>query len=165
MQALRVVRTAALVLTIGTLAVAVPAAAQAPAQNVLDALKAAGTFTSFVKAIEEADMASLLTGTTPVTVLAPTDEAFAKVPRERLDAAMANKDQLSAILKNHIIEGERITIAQLRTQQMLKTAAGHELPIRVEGETPAIGDAKVTREIEAANGVIHVVDAVLLPSQ
>lgn len=169
MHQFRLIRTLALSLAIVAFAVAVPVAAQAPApaaptQNVLDMLKTAGTFTMFVKAVEEAGLASTFTGSGPLTVLAPTDAAFAKVPKANLDAAMANKAQLTTILKNHIIEGQKITVDQLKTQKALKTSAGLELQITVQDGVPSISGARVVRgDVQASNGVIHTLDTVLIP--
>jgi uncharacterized surface protein with fasciclin (FAS1) repeats len=143
-----------------------PPAAPAPTQNVLDMLKAAGTFTMFVKAVEDAGLTATLTGSGPVTVFAPADAAFAKVPKESLDATMANKAQLTNLLKTHIIEGQRITAEQLKTQKSLKTSAGTELQITVQDGVPAIAGAKVIKaDMQASNGVIHQLDAVIVPRQ
>lgn len=139
-----------------------PPAAPAPTQNVLDMLKAAGTFTMFVKAVEEAGLTATLTGSGPVTVFAPADAAFAKVPKESLDATMANKAQLTMLLKGHIIEGQRISSEQLKTQKTLKTSAGTELQITVQDGVPSVSGAKVIRaDVQASNGVIHQLDTVL----
>jgi transforming growth factor-beta-induced protein len=78
---------------------------------------------------------------------------------------LKNKEQLTTILKNHIIEGQRITLEQMRQQEVLKTAAGRDLPVKVEGDAATIADARVMRQIQASNGVIHVVDKVLMPTQ
>jgi uncharacterized surface protein with fasciclin (FAS1) repeats len=125
-------------------------------------LKAAGTFTMFVKAVEEAGLTATLTGSGPVTVFAPADAAFAKVPKESLDATMANKAQLTMLLKSHIIEGQRISSEQLKTAKTLKTSAGTELQITVQDGVPSVSGAKVIRaDVLASNGVIHQLDTVL----
>ena len=153
-----------LTVAISSAALAQGQAPAAPQRNVLDALKAAGNFTTLVKAIETAGLTAALTGSNQVTLFAPTDEAFAKVPKAQMDAAMANKDQLTMILKNHIIEGQKLTQAQLRTQKSLKTAAGQELAVAVQEGVATVGGAKlVMGEIQASNGVIFAVDAVIMP--
>ncbi|MDR7421361.1 MAG: fasciclin domain-containing protein [Armatimonadota bacterium] len=160
MQVSSTFRTLVLSLAVAAMSLTAPgtARAQAPAQNVVEALRAAGTFGRFLQAVEQAGLTAALTAE-QVTVLAPTDEAFAQIPQ----ATLENREQLTSILRNHIIEGQRITLEQLRQQQALKTAAGKDLPVRIEGTEASIADAKVMRQIEASNGVIHVVDKVLMP--
>jgi uncharacterized surface protein with fasciclin (FAS1) repeats len=142
------------------------ALAQAPVQNVLDALKTAGTFGEFLKAIEEAGLTATLSSPGPLTIFAPTDAAFAKVGKDALDAAMKDKARLTMILKNHIIEGQKITTDQLKTLSAVKTSAGQELPVTVQDGVPVIAGAKfVQTDIQASNGVIQAVDTVLMPPQ
>lgn len=153
-----------LTVAISSAALAQGQAPAAPQRNVLDALKAAPNFKTLVKAIETAELTAALSGSTSVTLFAPTDEAFAKVPKAQMDAAMANKDQLTKILKNHIIEGQKLTQQQLGTMKSLKSAAGQELVVEVKEGTATVGGAKLMRgEIQASNGVIFTVDAVIMP--
>jgi len=172
MRKLRLLRTLTLLVGVGTLIMAPPAVlAQTPAQppvqqNVLDTLKDAGNFTMFLKAIEETGLAPALTDSSAVTILAPTDEAFAKMSKDQLDAAMADKDRLAMILKNHIIEGQKLMADQIKSQTTLTTAAGQNLSVAIEEGETTIGGAKIVRsDVEATNGVIHVVDAVLFEVQ
>jgi uncharacterized surface protein with fasciclin (FAS1) repeats len=142
--------------------------AQAPpvAQNVVDTLKAAGTFGQFLKAVDDAGLTGTLTAAGPITVFAPTDAAFSKVSKDTLDAAMKDKAKLTMILKNHIVEGQKITAEQMKMLKTVKTAAGRELPVVVQDGAPVLAGARFVRtDIQASNGVIQAVDTVLMPPQ
>ncbi|MDR7417869.1 MAG: fasciclin domain-containing protein [Armatimonadota bacterium] len=168
MSAVKLVRIVALWVAVVSLTLGTPvlsAFAQAPAQNVLDTLKAAGNFTTFLRKAEDAGLTATLSGPGPVTVLAPTDEAFGKLPKETLDAVAADANRLTMVVKNHIVEGQQIMAEQIKTLQAVKTAAGADLAIKVEGDAATIGSAKVVRSIQASNGKIHVLDAVLMPRE
>jgi len=144
-------------------------------KNVLDIAKSANSFYTLAAAIEAADLVEVLKGKGPFTVLAPTDEAFAKLPAGTLESLLKpeNKAQLRNILLYHVVPG-RVYADQVVKLKKAPTAAGTAAPITVtmdknksKGKTAPvvrIGGAKVVKtDIDASNGVIHVIDAVILP--
>lgn len=149
----------------GVLAVALPAvtgSAQAP-QDIVDTAVAAGNFTTLARALQAAGLVDTLKGPGPFTVFAPTDAAFSRVPAATLNALLANQQQLRAVLTYHVVAG-RVTAAQASQLTSAPTVQGETLRISATGGTVRINDATVTTpDLAASNGVIHVVDNVLLP--
>ena len=141
-----------------------PAAAPQAPKDVVDTAIAAGSFKTLVSAIQAAGLVSQLKGAGPYTVFAPTDEAFAKIPKADLDALIKDKPKLTRVLTNHVFAGNANStdLTQLRD---LSVASGSRLPIVVVSKGRlTIGGANVVKaDIAASNGVIHVVDAVLVP--
>lgn len=126
---------------------------------------AAGDFSTLAAALQAGGLVGTLEGDGPFTVFAPTDEAFAKLPPGTLDSLLLpeNKDQLVAILTYHVVPG-RYDAAQVVGMTEAPTANGEDLTIRVVGETVYVNDARViATDVEASNGVIHVIDTVILP--
>jgi uncharacterized surface protein with fasciclin (FAS1) repeats len=121
-------------------------------------------FKTLVAAIKAAGLVETLNGKGPFTVFAPTDDAFAKLPKGTLENLLKpeNKDQLVAILTYHVVPG-KIMAADVVTTDA-KTVNGKKLPIMVNGGKVKAGDANVIKtDIPASNGVIHVVDTVIIP--
>jgi uncharacterized surface protein with fasciclin (FAS1) repeats len=148
---------------VGMLAAA-PARAQ-QTRNIVDTAVAAGSFTTLAKALAAADLVATLEGPGPFTVFAPTDEAFAKLPAGTLDNLLKpeNKDRLRRILTYHVVAGEvrADDVAKLRSA---KTVSGDALTVKVRDGNVRVDDANVTKtDIQASNGVIHIIDAVILP--
>ena len=143
---------------------AAPAAhAQAGSRDIVDTAVAAGQFTTLARALQAAGLVDTLKGPGPFTVFAPTDAAFAKLPPGTLDALLANPAQLRAVLTYHVVPG-RVTAAQVVGLSTATTVQGEPLRISAAGGTVRINSATVTQaDIMASNGVIHVVDTVLLP--
>ena len=143
------------------LACAGPAAAQQ--KDVVDTAIAAETFKSLVAAVQAADLVTQLKGPGPFTVFAPTDEAFAKIPKADLDALLKDKAKLAKVLTHHVFAGN----ANSRDLAMLKdlsVADGGRLPIEAGKGTLKVGGANVIKaDIAVSNGIIHVIDAVLIP--
>ena len=143
-------------------------------KNVLDIAKSANSFYTLAAAIEAADLVEVLKGKGPFTVLAPTDEAFAKLPAGTLETLLKpeNKDQLRNILLYHVVPG-RVYADQVVKLKKAPTAAGKDVPVSVtmskSGKSKTapvvrVGDAKVVKtDIDASNGVIHVIDTVIVP--
>ncbi len=132
-------------------------------KNIVETAVAAGEFSTLVKAVKAADLAETLQGDGPFTVFAPTDEAFAKVPKEQLDALLKDKKALAAVLTYHVVPG-KVTAADVVKLDSAKTVEGHKLNIKTKQDTVMINNAKVVKaDIMCSNGVIHVIDAVLLP--
>lgn len=137
-------------------------AAKAPA-DIIETAKAAGSFNTLGKAIEAAGLAETLKGEGPFTVFAPTDEAFAKLPEGTLNGLLQDKEKLSMILKYHVVEGT-VTSKDVAKLSSAQTVGGKELKISTAGGRVMVGKATVTQaDIPASNGVIHVIDSVLLP--
>ena len=120
-------------------------------------------FKTLVKAIEAADLVETLKGEGPFTVFAPTDDAFAKVPKDKLEALLKDKDALRAVLKYHVVSG-KVMAADVVKLDSAKTVQGKSVTIEAKDGNVKVNDAKVTKtDIECKNGVIHVIDTVLLP--
>jgi uncharacterized surface protein with fasciclin (FAS1) repeats len=133
---------------------ATPAAMMA-GPSVIDVAKGAGKFSTLLTAVDTAGLTALLEGDGPYTLFAPTDAAFEGLPDGALDALLADEAKLTAVLKRHVVPG-RVTAAEILTSTTLETASGEALPTD--------GLSVIRADIRARNGVIHVVDAVLLPS-
>lgn len=134
-------------------------------KDVVDTAVAAGSFTTLAKALQAADLVDTLKGTGPFTVFAPTDAAFAKLPPSTLQDLLKpeNKAQLQRILTYHVVSG-RVTSAEVVKLASAKAVSGDTIRISTDGGTVRVGDAKVVKaDIAASNGVIHVIDSVILP--
>lgn len=134
--------------------------------TVLDVAKQKGNFNTLAKAIEVAGLQDALTSDGPVTVFAPTDEAFAKLPAEQLEALLRpeNKDQLVKILTNHVVAGRALEEDDLKRTRSAKTAAGEEVNIELKRGRVRVEGARVTGDYTADNGVVVAVDSVLIPN-
>lgn len=149
------------------LAVATTAAvaARAADANIVDTAVAAGQFTTLAAALDAAGMVETLKGPGPFTVFAPTDEAFAKLPAGTVESLLQpeNKDDLVAILTYHVIPAS-LPAAEVVKYDAAKTVNGSEIDIDASGAGVRVNDASVTSaDVMASNGVIHVIDTVLLP--
>lgn len=135
-----------------------------PLPSILATAQEAG-FTTLVAAVEAADLASVLDEGGPFTVFAPTDAAFAALPEGTVEELLKpeNKSTLAGILTYHVVEG-RVTSDQVVNLTTAKTVQGQNVSISVEDGNVFINGAQVTTvDVEAANGIIHIIDAVLLP--
>ena len=135
----------------------------ARAADIVDTAVAAGSFNTLVTAVKAAGLVKTLKGKGPYTVFAPNDAAFAKLPPGTVESLLKNKAKLATILKYHVVPG-RVKAADVAGKSLqVKTAAG--LPVNVDGTFGVrVNDAHVIQpDIQASNGVIHVVDTVLLP--
>ena len=131
--------------------------------TIVDVATEAGTFTTLLQAAETAGLVETLAGEGPYTVFAPTDEAFAAVDPATLEALLADPEALSDVLLYHVVAGE-VTAADVVELDSATTVQGSDLPIVVDGDTVMVGGATViTTDIPASNGVIHVIDQVLIP--
>ncbi|MCX6783119.1 MAG: fasciclin domain-containing protein [Candidatus Levybacteria bacterium] len=131
-------------------------------KNIVETAIEAGSFKTLVTAVQAAGLVDTLSGTGPFTVFAPTDEAFAKIPKETLDAVLADKAKLTAILTYHVVAG-KVMASDVTGLTSAKTVQGDEVKIDTENGV-MINDAKVVKaDIECTNGVIHVIDSVLMP--
>jgi len=139
--------------------------ARAAEKDIVDTAVAAGQFKTLATALDAAGLVETLKGDGPFTVFAPTDEAFAKLPAGTVENLLKpeNKDQLVAILTYHVVPG-KVQAADVVKLDEAKTVNGKMVDITVESDTAMVNDAKVTKtDIVASNGVIHVIDTVILP--
>jgi transforming growth factor-beta-induced protein len=134
-------------------------------KDIVDTAVAAGSFQTLAKALDAAGLVETLKGKGPFTVFAPTDDAFAKLPAGTLEDLLKpeNKDKLKAILTYHVVPG-KVLASQVVKLKSAKTVNGQDLTITMENGTVMVNDAKVVKtDILCSNGVIHVIDTVLLP--
>jgi uncharacterized surface protein with fasciclin (FAS1) repeats len=134
-------------------------------KDIVDTAVAAGDFKTLATALKAADLVETLKGKGPFTVFAPTDAAFAKLPTGVLDDLLKpeNKKKLADILTYHVVSG-KVTAADVVKLTKAKTVQGTDVSIKVAGGKVSVNDAKVvTTDIACTNGVIHVIDTVLLP--
>jgi len=134
-------------------------------KDIVDTAVAAGSFQTLAKALDAAGLVETLKGKGPFTVFAPTDEAFAKLPAGTLDELLKpeSKDKLTAILAYHVVAG-KVLASQVVNLKSAKTVNGQSVTIATDGGTVMVDDAKVVKtDILCSNGVIHVIDSVLLP--
>ena len=140
-------------------------AAAAPTQsNIVQTAVAAGEFKTLVSLVKHAGLAGALSGPGPLTVFAPTDAAFAAVPKATLAELGKNPAKLKAVLLNHVVKGD-VTAAQVTKLKSAKTLQGGTVPIHVTSGKVYVGDAQVTKtNVMTSNGVIHVINRVLIPA-
>lgn len=153
---------------IGGLALsAAPAAAQsraaAPSRDIVETAVAAGSFNTLAAALQAAGLVDVLKGAGPFTVFAPTDAAFAKLPAGTVEALLQDKAKLTAILTYHVVAG-KVMAADVVKLTSAKTVQGQDVRIMVRDGKVMINNATVTTaDVAASNGVIHVIDTVILP--
>jgi len=152
------------ILTIFLSASALIAGSQ-PKMDIVDTAVGAGSFNTLVAAVQAADLADTLKGEGPFTVFAPTDDAFAKLPAGTVEDLLKpeNKDKLKAILTYHVVSG-KVMAKDVTTMKEAKTVNGASLMITMDADTVMVDNAKVVQaDVECSNGVIHVIDTVILP--
>jgi len=156
----KILSIAALVCVVGLVAYGVQAADD---KNIVDTAQESGKFSTLCEALEAADLVETLESAGPFTVFAPSNEAFAKLPPGALENLIADKAKLKAVLLHHVVPG-KVMAADVLMLKSAKTAGGEELTIDAMGDQVMINDAKVTKtDIECSNGIIHVIDTVLMP--
>lgn len=133
------------------------------AKNIVEVAQSAGNFSTLIAAVTQAGLVETLSGPGPFTVFAPTDEAFAKVPKTTLDSLLADKEQLTKVLTYHVVSG-KVMAADVVSLTSATTVEGSDVQIKVDGGKVMVDNANVVQtDIEASNGVIHVIDSVILP--
>jgi uncharacterized surface protein with fasciclin (FAS1) repeats len=164
-------RISSLLAVLAVAAVAVVGAGSASAQSrassvdIVQTAVGAGQFTTLASLLQQAGLVGTLATGGPFTVFAPTDAAFAKVPKATLDALAADPAKLKAVLLYHVVPG-RVTAADVVKLSSAKTAEGRSLGIKVSNGSVFVDGAQVTTpDVEASNGVIHVIDSVLIPQE
>ncbi|MDH3471875.1 MAG: fasciclin domain-containing protein [Acidimicrobiia bacterium] len=137
--------------------------AEEAAMDIVDTAVAAGDFTTLVAAIQAAGLVDTLKGEGPFTVFAPTDAAFAALPEGTVEALLEDIPALTDILLYHVVAGA-VPAADVVGLSSATTVQGSDVTITVEGDSVMLNDATVTAtDIETSNGIIHVIDAVLIP--
>ena len=167
MKHISIIAALAVALAVGVAtAAAGPATTSAPKmdqKNIVQTAVAAGQFKTLASLLTKAGLAGTLQGKGPFTVFAPTDAAFAKVPKATLAALAKNKAKLRAVLLYHVVKG-KVTAAQAMKLRSAKSLQGTSLSIRVRNGKVIVGGATVIKaNVMASNGVIHVINKVLIP--
>lgn len=173
MRSIRSVFTLAAVTAVAVAAVGPSASASVPPQenavqtsakkDIVETATAAGKFKTLTSLLKQAGLAGTLQGKGSYTVFAPTDAAFAKVPKATLQALGQDKAKLRSVLLYHVAKG-KLTAAKVVKRSSVKTLNGQSLRIRVNGGKVTVGGARViTPDVAASNGVIHVINKVLIP--
>jgi uncharacterized surface protein with fasciclin (FAS1) repeats len=142
-------------------AVLAAAAVGAYAKDIVETAVAAGNFTTLAAALQAAGLVDTLKGPGPFTVFAPTDAAFAKVPKADLDALLKDKAKLTAVLTYHVVPGT--VMAKDVKAGKVKTVQGSELTVATMGGVTVDGARVTATDVVASNGVIHVIDSVVIP--
>ena len=139
--------------------------AQDTNKDIVDTAVAAGSFQTLAKALQAADLVETLKGKGPYTVFAPTDEAFGKLPAGTLNDLLKpeNKQKLQRILSYHVVPG-RVSSADVVKLHTAKAVSGDTIDIKANGGTVMVDSARVVKaDVQASNGIIHVIDSVILP--
>ena len=132
------------------------------AADIVDTAVSAGSFKTLVTAVQAAGLVDTLKGAGPYTVFAPTDEAFAKIPKAQLDALLQDKTALTKVLTYHVVPG-KVMAANVKPGEV-KTAEGSPLKISMAGDKVKVDNATVIKtDVAADNGVIHAIDTVIMP--
>ena len=153
----------ALALAAAPTVVAAQGPAATPTKDIVTTAVEAGSFRTLAAALQAAGLVQTLQGTGPFTVFAPTDAAFAKLPAGTVEALLADREKLTAILTYHVVPG-RVLAADVVKLTGAKTVNGASVAIRVvDGKVMIDNATVVTADVQASNGVIHVIDTVILP--
>jgi uncharacterized surface protein with fasciclin (FAS1) repeats len=158
-------KIATLGITVVTLMLSAGTHAQQDNKDIVETAAAAGSFKTLAKALQAADLVDTLKGPGPFTVFAPTDEAFAKLPAGTLNDLLKaeNKQKLQRILTYHVVNG-RVSSADVVKVRTAKAVSGDTIDIDANGGTVRVDNARVVKtDIAASNGIIHVIDTVMLP--
>ncbi len=152
----------ACVFTVSAPATAADSDVPVPPGDIVAVAQQVGSFGTLVTALGAADLVETLQGPGPFTVFAPTDAAFAKIPAEQLNALLADKDQLRAVLTYHVVPG-KVPAADVVKLDSVKTVQGSAVTIDASDGVRVDGARVTTADVPASNGVIHVIDTVILP--
>ena len=142
---------------------AAPSDVSAQDGDIVAVAQAAGSFETLLAAATAADLVATLQSAGPLTIFAPTDEAFAKIPEAQLNALLQDKEALQKVLLYHVVPG-KVAASQVVNLKSAETAAGQNVSIEVVNGSVKVDEATVTAtDIQASNGIIHVIDQVILP--
>ncbi|UCF36490.1 MAG: fasciclin domain-containing protein [Acidobacteriota bacterium] len=145
-----------------TMSMTIGSSSNAPASDIVDTAVNAGQFNTLVKAVQAAGLVDVLKGDGPFTVFAPTDEAFAKLPAGTIESLLKDKEKLTAILTYHVVPGKMMA-SDVISKSSLATVQGSSLKVST-GSGVRVDSAQIVKtDIETSNGVIHVIDTVVIP--
>lgn len=148
------------------MAIAIPvgsASAAAPSKNIVETAAAAPQFSTLVSLVKKAGLVGVLSGKTSYTVFAPTNAAFAKVPKKTLNQLAANKAMLKKVLLYHVLPG-KVPASKVLKMSSAKTAEGSKVNFSVRGQSAFVNEAKIIKtDIRCSNGIVHAINGVLLP--
>ena len=130
--------------------------------NIVDTAVKAGVFTALVKAVQAAGLADTLSGPGPFTVFAPNDDAFGKLPQGTVENLLKDIPRLKDVLTYHVVSGRHMA-ADVAAQKSLKSVQGQDITVRADGGVKVDGATVIQADIAADNGVIHVIDSVIMP--
>ena len=147
--------------TLLTLALGLGMSVSAMAQDIVDVASKAGSFKTLVAAVQAAGLVDVLKGPGPFTVFAPSDAAFAKIPKATLDGLLKDKAALTKVLTYHVVPG-KVMAADVKAGKV-KTVQGQEITVKTDGGVMVDGAKVVATDVAASNGVIHVIDTVIMP--
>jgi uncharacterized surface protein with fasciclin (FAS1) repeats len=144
-------------------ALAIPASAAAAQKNIVETAAGSKQFSTLVSLVKKAGLVGTLSGKGPYTVFAPTNAAFAKVPKKTLTELGENKSELRKVLLYHVLPG-RVPASKVTMLESAKTAEGAEVQFSVRGKSAFVNESKIIKtDIGCSNGIIHVINAVLIP--
>lgn len=135
--------------------------------DIIDTAVAAGNFKTLASALREADLVTTLKGKGPYTVFAPTDAAFAKLPKAEIEILLKDKEKLKGILLTHVLSGSYPSSAvnKMRDGDKVKTVSGKEFTLGLKNNVVTVNGSTVSKtDIQASNGVIHAIDTVIMPN-
>lgn len=156
-------RFIALIVVVCALALPVSAAGAASSQNIVETAAGSKQFSTLVSLVKKAGLVKTLSGSTDYTVFAPTNAAFAKVPKKTLNMLLENKSLLRKVLLYHVLPGKVPASKVLKTESA-KTAEGAEVQFSVRGKSAFVNESKIIKtDIGCSNGIIHVINTVLIP--
>lgn len=156
-------RLIAVVMVVAALAVPASAASAAGGKNIVETAAGNPQFSTLVSLVEKAGLAETLSGKGPYTVFAPTNAAFAKVPKKTLNMLASNKAMLKKVLLYHVIPG-RVPASKVVKMKSATTAEGAKVQFSVRGKSAFVNESKIIKtDINCSNGIIHVINAVLIP--
>lgn len=142
---------------------ATAASAAAPSKNIVETAAGAPQFSTLVSLVKKAGLVGVLSGKADYTVFAPTNAAFAKVPKKTLNQLAANKAMLKKVLLYHVLPG-KVPASKVLKMKSATTAEGSKVTFSVRGKSAFVNDAKITTtDIRCSNGIVHAINAVLLP--
>ena len=156
-------RFIAVIAVISALALPLSATAAAPSKNIVETAASSKQFSTLVSLVKKAGLVNTLSGSTAYTVFAPTNAAFAKVPKKTLNMLLEDKSKLRKVLLYHVLPG-KVPASQGVATKSAKTAEGASVQFSVRGKTAYVNESKIVKtDIECSNGIIHMIDAVLIP--
>jgi uncharacterized surface protein with fasciclin (FAS1) repeats len=156
-------RIIALLAAVCVLALPVASASAAPTKNIVETAAGSKQFSTLVTLVKRAGLVGTLSGKTDYTVFAPTNAAFAKVPKKTLNMLLEDKSLLRKVLLYHVLPG-KVPASQVLKTKSAKTAEGASVQFSVRGKSAFVNESKIIKtDIAASNGIIHVINAVLIP--